>query len=154
MNCYYHTHRIANGQCKVCGKALCAECFNTGNGVCPICALEQITNERRQIRKKLILFGIIFLIITGLFTVTWDISVLYYAVTTAYVLSASMYGYEIAKKFMPKNLVVLRIRSAIFYRLLIVFLAFLIGWAVAPWRILNSLKLLVMLRKKEKSVLM
>jgi hypothetical protein len=153
MNCYYHTSRTANGQCKVCGKALCTECFNKGGGVCPECALEQIVKDRWRIKKKLIFFGVVVFVIAGLLAIGGTAPFFYSAIPVAYFLSSSMYGYDITKKLIPRNLVVLSIRSAIFYKMLTALLALLIGWVIAPWRILVSIRELITLRQKEHSVL-
>lgn len=151
MNCYFHANRTANGQCRKCSRALCVECFNKGGGVCPECALEEVKNQQKQIRRDFIVFGITFVI---MLIIALGSGAKNYAFLLAYILAATMFGYRFVVRLFPKNLVVFRVRSALFYKFLKIILGFLIGWAVAPWQLIKSIRLLVSLKRREKEILL
>ena len=47
MRCFIHNNVEAIATCKICGKAMCADCsaYSSHSGICPQCRKEQFTNE-------------------------------------------------------------------------------------------------------------
>lgn len=65
-NCYYHQNEEAVGQCQICGKYLCRDCFNLTQGhICYDCA-QEINNKNK---KNLLINAIITLIIVAAWVV-------------------------------------------------------------------------------------
>lgn len=150
MNCYFHASRISNAQCRMCGRALCVECFNKGCGVCPECALEDIKKGQKQISRDFIVFGIAFIVTLFIAICSGSKQ---QSFLVAYIIAATMFGYRFVVRIFPKNFVVFRISSAIFYGSVKVFLGFIIGWAVAPWQLFKSLRNYIKLKQQERQTL-
>ena len=55
MKCFVHPNEEAIAVCKICGKAMCANCsaYSSHSGICPECRKIELEKERSQKLKEL-----------------------------------------------------------------------------------------------------
>lgn len=138
MLCYYHSDRHAVGQCMDCGKYLCKECTDFWTiPLCDNCNHHRLELQKKSTYKQLLIMA--FLACLGiLFSLTIQPINLFASLSCAYAFAGIYAGWLILDKITPNIFLLLPIIGWIFYFVIKISIASIIGWFVLPFK-LNKL---------------
>ncbi len=155
MNCYYHPNQPAVAQCPQCGRALCSSCaYQNSNRLCSncvsICNAQAMDENRKLIRRTLILFSAVFIVflIAFLSEGIMHISLVYTAFTTAYMFAAIPSGWKKLSSIQPRMFVFLPLIGWLIYFSIKFFLSVFVGCFTMPIQLFRAYKELRALRQQ------
>lgn len=140
MKCVNHPDRDAVASCKTCGKGLCQECACriTPLPQCIPCFKNDLTIEKREIVKSLVLSTIVGIVAFILFfTYSEDPSM---RLITAIMFFGVGFGWSALNKITPEIFLFLPLIGWVFYFIIKMFLSVFIGIFACPYKLYTGIK--------------
>jgi len=144
MKCANHPSMDAVGTCVDCGKGLCVDCTHAYSiPICQSCNSARVQAEKGDLRKRIILTGVFFVIGLYLFinsAPSFHLGTIIGGIMIGYIFAGVPWGWQFLNKITPTMFLFLPLIGWVIYFLIKTILSFMIGFIALPIKLFGMVK--------------